>query len=98
MQQYISQYNNYESYTYINSSKEINDQDPEFKIGSIIRISKYRNIIAKGYIPNWSDFFIIKIIKNTCRGHMLLVILKAKKLLERFTKKNCKELIKKVQI
>ena len=75
---------------------EINDQDPEFKIGSIIRISKYRNIIAKGYIPNWSDFFIIKIVKNTCRGHMLLVILKAKKLLERFTKKNCKELIKKV--
>ena len=27
---------------YINSSKEINDEDPKFKIGDIIRISKYK--------------------------------------------------------
>ena len=27
--------------TYINSSKEINDKDPKFKIGDIVRISKY---------------------------------------------------------
>ena len=33
--------------------------------------------------------------KKLCHGHMLLVILKAKKLLERFTKKNCKKQIKK---
>ena len=34
--------------------------------------------------------------KNTlCRGHMLLVILRVKKLLERFKKKNCKKQIKK---
>ena len=30
-----------------------------------------------------------------CPGHMFLVILKAKKLLERFIKKNCKKQIKK---
>ena len=29
--------------TYINSSKEINDKDPKFKIGDIVRISKYKN-------------------------------------------------------
>ena len=29
------------SNTYINSSKEINDKDPKFKIGYIVRISKY---------------------------------------------------------
>ena len=29
------------SSTYIDSSKEINDQDPKFKIGDIVRISKY---------------------------------------------------------
>ena len=47
--------------TYINSSKEINDKDPEFKIGDIVRISKYKNIFVKGYIPNWSEeVFVIK--------------------------------------
>ena len=29
--------------TYINSSKEVNDKDPKFKIGDIVRISKYKN-------------------------------------------------------
>ena len=33
------------SNTYINSSEEINDKDPEFKIGDIVRISKYKNIM-----------------------------------------------------
>ena len=40
------------SNTYINSSKEINNNDSKFKIGDVVRISKYRNISAKGYVPN----------------------------------------------
>ena len=36
-----------------------------------------------------------KFLKTLPRGHILLVILKEKKLLERFTKKNCKKQIKK---
>ena len=32
------------SSTYIDSGKETNDEDPKFKIGDIIRISKYKNI------------------------------------------------------
>ena len=36
---------------YIDSSKEINDEDPKFKIGDIVRISKYNNFFAKGYVP-----------------------------------------------
>ena len=40
---------------YIDSSKEINDKDPKFKIGDIVRISKYKNIFSKCYVPNWSD-------------------------------------------
>ena len=35
-------------------------------------------------------FLQLKKLKTLCRGHMLFVILKPKKLLERFTKKNCK--------
>ena len=52
--------------TYINTRKEINDKDPKFKIGDIVRISKQKNILAKGYAPNWSKkVFVIKKIKNT---------------------------------
>ena len=43
------------SSTYIDSSKKMNDEDPKFKIGDIIGISKDRNIFAKGYVPNWSE-------------------------------------------
>ena len=52
--------------TYIDSSKEISNEDPKFKIGDIVRISKYKNIFAKGYVPNWSEeVFVIKKVKNT---------------------------------
>ena len=40
------------SNTYINSGKEINDKDPKSKISDIFRISKYKNIFAKGYVQN----------------------------------------------
>ena len=40
---------------YINSSKEINDTDPKFKISDIVRISKYQNIFTEGYVLNWSE-------------------------------------------
>ena len=54
------------SSTYINSSKEINDEDPKFKIGDIDGISKYKNIFAKGYVPNCSEeVFVITKVKNT---------------------------------
>ena len=38
--------------TYIDSTKKINDEDPKFKIGDIVRISKYKNIFGKGYVQN----------------------------------------------
>ena len=54
------------SNTYIDSSKEINNKDPKFKIVDIFRISKYKNIFAKDYVPNWSEeVFMIKKVKNT---------------------------------
>ena len=52
--------------TYNNTSKEINNKDPKFKVGDHVRISKYKNIFAKGCMPNWSEkVFIIKKVKNT---------------------------------
>ena len=50
----------------IESSEEINAEDPRFKICDIVRISKYKNTFAKGYVPNWSEeVFVTRKIKNT---------------------------------
>ena len=50
----------------IDFKKEIIDKDPKFKVGDQVRISKYKNIFAKGYMPNWSEeIFVIKKIKST---------------------------------
>ena len=47
-------------------NEESNEKNPKFKIGYHVRISKYKNIFAKGYTPNWSEeIFIIKKIKST---------------------------------
>ena len=52
--------------TYIDFEKEVNDTDPKFKVGDYVRISKYKNIFAKGYAPNWfEEIFIIGKFKNT---------------------------------
>ena len=52
--------------TYIDFCKKVNDNDPKVKVGDHVRISKYKNIFAKGYTPNWfEEVFVIKKIKNT---------------------------------
>ena len=52
--------------TYINTGKEGNDKDPKFQVGDHVRISKYKNILAQVYTPNWpEEIFMIKEIKNT---------------------------------
>ena len=55
--------------TYIYSSKEINNTDLKFKIGDIVRISKYKNIFAKVYTPKWyEELFVIKKVKKAVPG------------------------------
>ena len=52
--------------TCIDSSKDVNDKGPKFKVGDHVRICKYKNIFAKGYTPNWSEEgFVIKKVENT---------------------------------
>ena len=76
---------------YIEFNKENNKEGPKFKVVDHLRISTYRNIFAKGYVPNLSvEFFVIKKVKNTVQW-TLLEISKVKKSLERFTKENCKK-------
>ena len=54
------------SSTYIDFDKKSNKEDPKFKVGDHVRISKYKNIFAKGYVPNWSEeVFVITKVKST---------------------------------
>ena len=74
--------------THIVSSKEINDEDPKFEIADFVSTSKYKDIFAKGYIPNWSEeVFVIKKIKNTVLWTYFISDLKGKKIVGRFYKK-----------
>ena len=41
--------------TYSNFNHEINDKNPKFKIVDIVRTSKYKNVFAKDYVPDWFE-------------------------------------------
>ena len=73
------------SNTYINSSKEINDENPKFIIGDIARISKYKNIFVKDYVPNLSEeVFVITKVKNTVPWTYIISDLKGKEIVGTF--------------
>ena len=45
---------------------EHNEKVSKFKVGDRVRISRYKNIFAKGYAPNWnSEIFIVNKINDT---------------------------------
>ena len=45
---------------------EHNEKDSRFKVGDRVRISKFKNIFAKGYTPNKSkEIFIVNKINDT---------------------------------
>ena len=66
----INEYNNTYHSTiqmkihYVNSSifidfgVENNDKGTKYKVGDRVRISKYKNIFAKSYTPNWTEVFV----------------------------------------
>ena len=78
------------SNTYIDSTKDTNNKDPNFKISDIVRISKYFLKKATIFIC-LKKFFWLRKLKILCHGYMLLMALTKKKL---FMNKNCKKQIK----
>ena len=75
--------------TYIDSNKEINNKDPKFNTGDIVRISKYKNLFSKGYVPNWSEeVFVIKKVKNTVPWIYAISDLKGEEIVGNFYKKD----------
>ena len=51
--------------SYAEYNEDSNVTKPKFKVGDHVRISKYKNIFAKGYTRNWSEeVFIVSKIEN----------------------------------
>ena len=69
-------------------NEESNKKGPKFKVGDHVRISKYKNIFAKCYTPNWpEEIFVVKKIKNTVRWTYVISDLNGEKLLVVFYEK-----------
>ena len=82
--------------SYAEYNEDSNKKHPKFNVGDHVRISKCKNIFAKGYAPNWSEeVFVLVKLKIQFLRLMLLMILMVRKLKEVFMRKNCKKLIKK---
>ena len=83
------------SNTYINSSEKSNNKDLKFKIDYNVRIPKIKIFLQKLiFLIGLKSFLWLKKLKTMSRGDMLLLILMERKLLERFTKKYCKNQLK----
>ena len=68
------------STTNIDFGTKIMIKTVNFKLMTMLEYGNIQNVFAKGYTPNWSEP-VSMIRKILCRGHMLLVILTVKKLL-----------------
>ena len=69
-------------------NEDSNEKDPKFKIGDHVGISKYKNIFAKGYTPNWSEeIFVVKKIKNTVPGTYVISDLNGEEIIGSFYEK-----------
>ena len=71
--------------SYVEYNENPNKKDPKFKVGDHVRISKYKNIFAKGYTPNWSEeVFVIKKVKNTVPWTYVINDLNGEEIIETF--------------
>ena len=73
--------------------KKNNYKNP--KVGDYVRISKYKNIFAKGYVPTWSqEVFVIKKVKNTVLLIYLIEDLNEEEIIETFLRERVTKKIK----
>ena len=74
--------------SYAECSVDFNENSPKFKIGDHGRISKYENIFAKAYAPNWSEEgFVISKTKNTVPWTYIINDLNGEEIFGTFYKK-----------
>ena len=83
------------SSTFIGIKKENNKKDLKFEVDDHVNISKYKNIFAKGYVPNWSkEVFVVKKVKNTVPWKYVTSNLNDEEMVGTFYEKELKEQIK----
>ena len=69
---------------------------PKLKFGDNVRISKYRNIFAKGYTENWSEeVFVVSKIKSAVPWAYVISDLNGEPIAGSFMKENCQKVVKK---
>ena len=96
----VDEYNNTHHKTITTKSVDVGDdsfaeyneesdvKDLKFKVGDHVRISKFKNVFAKGYTPNWSEeIFIVKKIKNTVPWTYVISDLNGEEILGSFYEK-----------
>ena len=74
--------------SFVGYVEELNKKDPKFKVGDHVRISKDKNIFAKGYTPNWSEeIFVINKVQNTVPWNYLINDLNSEEIMGSFYEK-----------
>ena len=82
-----------EDNTYIDFGKESNAKGPKLQVGDHVRISKYKNVFAKGYTPSWSEeIFVIKKVKNTFPWTYIINDLNGKEIIGTFYEKELQKM------
>ena len=78
-------------------NEESNKKNPKFNVGDHVRISKYKDVFAKGYTPNWSEeIFIIKEVKDTVPWTYSISDINNEKILGSFYEKELQKIDQKV--
>ena len=76
------------SYSALTEKIEINPKDPKFKVNDRRRITKYKNIVSKAYIENWSrEIFITDSVLTTNPWTSRIKHLGGEKMIESFYEK-----------
>ena len=79
---------NVKSSIYIDFNKENNKEGSRFKVGGHVRILKYKNIFAKGFVQNWSqEVFVITKVKNTVPWTYVITDLNVEEIFGKFYEK-----------
>ena len=77
---------------YFNFKKEVNGKNRKFKVGDHVRISKQKNIFAKGYMPNQSEeVFVVSKIKNTVPWKYIIDDLNGEEIIGTFYEKELRK-------
>ena len=73
-------------------NEEFNEKDPKFKVSDHVRISKYKNIFAKRYAPNWSEeIYVVKKVKTIVSWTYVINDLNGEKIIGSFYEKELRK-------